>query len=62
MFDFFFWSEQHWGSAIIITVYKPGGSTLQEDKLKQCMERAKQRVDEVMPILSEAAKVKQTQQ
>jgi exosome complex component RRP43 len=36
----------------ICSILKPGGTTLAESTLKDCMERAKKRVDEVMPLLA----------
>jgi len=36
----------------ICSVLKPGGTTLSDSTLKECMERAKARVDEVMPLLA----------
>jgi exosome complex RNA-binding protein Rrp42 (RNase PH superfamily) len=38
----------------ICSVLKPGGTTLSDSTLKECMERAKARVDEVMPLLAHA--------
>lgn len=39
----------------LCSVLKPGGTTLSERTLKECMERAKARVDEVMPLLAPAS-------
>jgi len=36
----------------ICSVIKPGGTTLSDGTLKECLERAKGRVDEVVPLLA----------
>lgn len=35
----------------LLAVWKPGGVALPEDKLRECMNRTKERVEEVMRIL-----------